>query len=142
MMSGLFDINSTSIIIALEFIFLTIFLEIYLFDPLQNQFFNRYKNILTNIFITSKLTTTLKKFQVNYKIKINKIKKKLLVDRKTLKKFLTIFLIIEFKIFKYYINSLVNSLIKETWYRKNLIYQKFYTILLKIKIEIKKILNT
>jgi F-type H+-transporting ATPase subunit b len=72
---GLFDINATLPLVAIQFIFLTVILNLVLYSPLLTVIEERKEYILTNLGKASEILAEANKLTTQYEEELNSVRK-------------------------------------------------------------------
>ena len=117
---GLFDINFTLPLIAIQFILLAIVLNIVLYNPLLTIIEERKEYILTNLGKASELLLEANKLTTQYEQELADVRKEAQLEITNSQKIHQEILENELNISQKYIDSLLNSIQKDLVAKKNI----------------------
>ena len=117
---GLFDFNLTLPLIAIQFILLTVILNIILYNPLLTVIENRKEYILTNLSKASELLSEAKKLTAQYEQELTNVRKEAQLEITNSQKIHKEILEIELNISQKYINNLLDTIQKDLLAKKNI----------------------
>jgi F-type H+-transporting ATPase subunit b len=117
---GLFDFNLTLPLIAIQFILLTIILNIILYNPLLTIIEERRDYILTNLSKASELLSQAKKLTAQYEQELTKVRKEAQLEITNSQKIHKEILEIEVSISQKYIDNLLDTIQKDLLAKKNI----------------------
>lgn len=117
---GLFDFNLTLPLIAIQFILLTIILNIILYNPLLTIIEERRDYILTNLSKASELLSEAKKLTAQYEQELTKVRKEAQLEITNSQKIHKEILEIEVSISQKYIDNLLDTIQKDLLAKKNI----------------------
>lgn len=117
---GLFDINLTLPLIAIQFILLTVLLNIVLYSPLLTIIEERKEYILTNLGKASELLSEAKKLTTQYEQELTDVRKEAQLEITSSQKIHKEILENELNISQKYIDNLLNTIQKDLIAKKNI----------------------
>jgi F-type H+-transporting ATPase subunit b len=117
---GLFDFNLTLPLIAIQFILLTIILNIILYNPLLTIIEERRDYILTNLSKASELLSEAKKLTAQYEQELSNVRKESQLEITNSQKIHKEILEIEVSISQKYIDNLLDTIQKDLLAKKNI----------------------
>jgi F-type H+-transporting ATPase subunit b len=117
---GLFDFNLTLPLIAIQFILLTIILNIILYNPLLTIIEERRDYILTNLSKASELLSEAKKLTAQYEQELTNVRKESQLEITNSQKIHKEILEIEVSISQKYIDNLLDTIQKDLLAKKNI----------------------
>lgn len=117
---GLFDINLTLPLIAIQFILLTVLLNIVLYSPLLTIIEERKEYILTNLGKASELLSEAKKLTMQYEQELSDVRKEAQLEITSSQKIHKEILENELNISQKYIDNLLNTIQKDLIAKKNI----------------------
>jgi F-type H+-transporting ATPase subunit b len=117
---GLFDFNLTLPLVALQFILLTVLLNIVLYNPLLTVIEERKEYILTNLSKASELLTEANKLTEQYEQELNDVRKEAQLEITNSQKIHKEILEIELNISQKYIDNLLDTIQKDLLAKKNM----------------------
>lgn len=117
---GLFDINLTLPLIAIQFILLTVLLNIVLYSPLLNIIEERKEYILTNLGKASELLAEANKLTKQYEQKLTDARKEAQLEIISSQKIHNEILENELNISQKYIDNLLDTIQKDLIAKKNI----------------------
>ena len=117
---GLFDFNLTLPLVAIQFILLTVLLNIILYNPLLTVIEERKEYILTNLSKASELLAEANKLTEQYEQKINSVRKETQSEITNSQKIHKEILEIELDISQKYIDNLLDTIQKDLLAKKNM----------------------
>jgi F-type H+-transporting ATPase subunit b len=117
---GLFDINLTLPLIAIQFILLTVVLNIVLYTPLLNVIEERKEYILTNLGKASELLSEANKLIQQYEQELTKVRKEAQLEIANSQKIHKEILETELNISQKYIDNLLDTIQKDLVAKKNI----------------------
>jgi F-type H+-transporting ATPase subunit b len=117
---GLFDFNLTLPLIAIQFILLTIILNIILYNPLLTIIEERRDYILTNLSKASELLSEAKKLTAQYEQELTKVRKEAQLEITNSQKIHKEILEIEVSISQKYIDNLLDTIQKDLLAKKTI----------------------
>ena len=117
---GLFDFNLTLPLIAIQFVLLTIVLNIILYNPLLTIIEERRDYILTNLSKASELLSEANKLTAQYEQELTNVRKEAQLEITNSQKIHKEILEIEVSISQKYINNLLDTIQKDLLAKKNI----------------------
>ena len=116
---GLFDIDATLPLVAIQFILLTILLNVILYSPLLGIMEERKEYILTNLGKASELLSEANKLTAQYEEELNIVRKEAQLEITNSQKIHKEILEIELNISQKYIDNLLDTITKDLLNKKN-----------------------
>jgi len=120
---GLFDINATLPLVAIQFIVLTILLNIILYNPLLTVIDERQEFVLTKLAKASELLAKANKLTAQYEQELDRVRKKAQLEIANSQKIHKEILAIELNISQSYLDDLLKTIIKDLLDKKNLAFE-------------------
>ena len=117
---GLFDFNLTLPLIAIQFVLLTIVLNIILYNPLLTVIEERKEYILTNLGKASELLSEANKLTAQYEQELTNVRKEAQLEITNSQKIHKEILEIELNISQKYIDNLLDTIQKDLLAKKNI----------------------
>jgi len=117
---GLFDINATLPLVAIQFLLLMIVLNIILYNPLLTIIEERKEYILTNLGKASQILSEAKKLTTQYEQELNSVRKEAQLEITNSQKIHKEILEIELNISQKYIDNLLDTITKDLLAKKNI----------------------
>jgi F-type H+-transporting ATPase subunit b len=117
---GLFDFNLTLPLVAIQFVLLTVLLNIILYNPLLTVIEERKEYILTNLSKASELLAEANKLTEQYEQEINNVRKEAQSEITNSQKIHKEILEIELDISQKYIDNLLDTIQKDLFAKKNM----------------------
>jgi F-type H+-transporting ATPase subunit b len=117
---GLFDFNLTLPLVAIQFILLTVLLNVILYNPLLTIIDERKEYILTNLSKASELLAEASKLTEQYEQELNNVRKEAQLEITNSKKIHKEILEIELDISQKYIDNLLDTIQKDLFAKKNM----------------------
>ena len=117
---GLFDIDATLPLVAIQFILLMVILNIILYSPLLTIIEERKEYILTNLGKASELLSEANKLTAQYEEELNSVRKEAQLEITNSQKIHKEILEIELNISQKYINNLLDTITKDLLNKKNI----------------------
>ena len=117
---GLFDFNLTLPLVAIQFVLLTILLNIILYNPLLTIIEERKEYILTNLSKASELLAEANKLTEQYEQELNNVRKEAQSEITNSQKIHKEILEIELDISQKYIDNLLDTIQKDLLAKKNM----------------------
>jgi F-type H+-transporting ATPase subunit b len=117
---GLFDIDATLPLVAIQFILLTVILNVILYSPLLGIMEERKEYILTNLGKASELLSEANKLTTQYEEELNSVRKEAQLEITNSQKIHKEILEIELNISQKYIDNLLDTIQKDLFAKKNL----------------------
>jgi F-type H+-transporting ATPase subunit b len=117
---GLFDIDATLPLVAIQFILLMVVLNILLYSPLLTIIEERKEYILTNLGKASQLLSEANKLTAQYEEELNSVRKEAQLEITNSQKIHKEILEIELNISQKYIDNLLDTITKDLLNKKNM----------------------
>jgi F-type H+-transporting ATPase subunit b len=117
---GLFDIDATLPLVAIQFILLTVVLNVILYSPLLSIMEERKEYILTNLGKASELLAEANKLTAQYEEELNSVRKEAQLEITNSQKIHKEILEIELNISQKYIDNLLDTITKDLLNKKNI----------------------
>ena len=117
---GLFDIDATLPLVAIQFILLMVVLNILLYSPLLTIIEERKEYILTNLGKASQLLSEANKLTAQYEEELNNVRKEAQLEITNSQKIHKEILEIELNISQKYIDNLLDTITKDLLNKKNI----------------------
>jgi F-type H+-transporting ATPase subunit b len=117
---GLFDFNATLPLIAIQFILLTVILNIILYNPLLTIIEERKEYILTNLGKASQILSEANKLTQQYEQELTSVRKEAQLEITNSQKIHKEILEIELNISQKYIDNLLDTIQKDLLSKKNI----------------------
>lgn len=117
---GLFDINATLPLVAIQFILLTVLLNIILYNPLLTIIEERKEYILTNLGKASQILEEANKLTTQYEQELNNVRKEAQLEITNSQKVHKEILEVELTISQKYIDNLLDTIQKDLLSKKNI----------------------
>jgi F-type H+-transporting ATPase subunit b len=117
---GLFDIDATLPLVAIQFLLLIVILSIILYSPLLTIIEERKEYILTNLGKASELLSEANKLTAQYEEELNSVRKEAQLEITNSQKIHKEILEIELNISQKYINNLLDTITKDLLNKKNI----------------------
>ena len=117
---GLFDIDATLPLVAIQFLLLMVILNIILYNPLLTIIEERKEYILTNLSKASQILTDANKLVVEYEEELENIRKKAQLEIINSQKIHKEILEIELDISQKYIDNLLDDITKDLLVKKDI----------------------
>ena len=115
---GLFDINATLPLVAIQFILLVILLNIVLYNPLLTIIEERKEYILTNLSKASEILAEANKLTTQYEQELNNVRKEAQLEITNSQKIHKEILEIELNISQKYVDNLLDTIQKDLLAKK------------------------
>jgi F-type H+-transporting ATPase subunit b len=117
---GLFDFNLTLPLVAIQFVLLTVLLNVILYNPLLTVIDERKEYILTNLSKASELLAEANKLTEQYEQELNNVRKEAQSEITNSQKIHKEILEIELDISQKYIDNLLDTIQKDLLAKKNM----------------------
>jgi F-type H+-transporting ATPase subunit b len=117
---GLFDIDATLPLVAIQFILLMIILNVILYTPLLTIIEERKEYILTNLGKASEILAEANKLTTEYEQELNSVRKEAQLEITNSQKIHKEILEIELNISQKYIDNLLDTITKDLLNKKNI----------------------
>ena len=125
---GLFDINATLPLVAIQFILLMVILNIILYSPLLTIIEERKEYILTNLGKASEILAEANKLTTQYEEELTSVRKKAQLEITNSQKIHKEILETELNISQKYIDNLLDTITKDLLNKKNIALNSLDTI--------------
>jgi F-type H+-transporting ATPase subunit b len=116
---GLFDINATLPLVAIQFVLLSVILNVILFSPLLTIIEERKEYILTNLGKASELLAEANKLTTEYELELASVRKEAQLEITNSQKIHKEILEIELNISQKYIDNLLDTITNDLLDKKN-----------------------
>nr|YP_009029479.1 ATP synthase CF0 subunit II [Lithodesmium undulatum]AGH29010.1 ATP synthase CF0 subunit II [Lithodesmium undulatum]UYC30563.1 ATP synthase CF0 subunit II [Lithodesmium undulatum] len=133
---GLFDIDATLPLVAIQFILLMIILNIILYNPLLTIIEERKEYILNNLAKASKILSQANELTAQYEQELNSVRKEAQLEITNSQKIHKEILEIELNISQKYIDNLLDNITKDLLDKKNTALNSLDAIVQSLCIEI------
>ena len=133
---GLFDINATLPLVAIQFILLMIILNVILYNPLLTVIEERKEYILNNLAKASKILSEANELTAQYEQELNSVRKEAQLEITNSQKIHKVILEIELNISQKYIDNLLDNITKDLLDKKNTALNSLDAIVQSLCIEI------
>jgi F-type H+-transporting ATPase subunit b len=133
---GLFDINATLPLVAIQFILLMIILNVLLYNPLLIVIEERKEYILNNLAKASKILSEANELTAQYEQELNSVRKEAQLEITNSQKIHKEILEIELNISQKYIDNLLDNITKDLLDKKNTALNSLDAIVQSLCIEI------
>ena len=117
---GLFDIDATLPLVAIQFLILMVILNVILYTPLLNVMEERKEFILTNLSKASKLVAEADKLTTQYEQELDNVRKEAQLEITNSQKIHKEILEVELNISQKYIDNLLDTIIKDLLDKKDI----------------------
>jgi len=117
---GLFDIDATLPLVAIQFLLLTVILNVILYSPLLGIIEERKEYILTNLGKASELLSEANKLTAQYEEELNSVRKEAQLEITNSQKIHKEILEIELNISQKYIDNLLDTITKDLLAKKDI----------------------
>ena len=117
---GLFDFNATLPLVAIQFVLLTVLLNIILYNPLLTIIEERKEYILTNLGKASEILAEANKLTTQYEQELTNVRKEAQLEITNSQKIHKEILEIELNISQKYIDNLLDTIQKDLLAKKNI----------------------
>ncbi len=117
---GLFDLNATLPLVAIQFVLLAVLLNIILYNPLLTIIEERKEYILTNLGKASEILEEANKLTNEYEQELASVRKKAQLEITNSQKIHKEILEVELNISQKYINNLLDTIQKDLLSKKNI----------------------
>jgi F-type H+-transporting ATPase subunit b len=122
---GLFDINATLPLVAIQFVLLTIILNIILYNPLLTIIEERKEYILTNLSKASEILAEANKLTEQYEQELTNVRKEAQLEITNSQKIHKEILETELKVSQKYIDNLLDTITKDLLNKKDIALNSF-----------------
>ena len=133
---GLFDINATLPLIAIQFLLLMVVLNIILYNPLLSVITERNEYILNNLAKASEILSEANKLTAQYEEELNSVRKEAQLEITNSQKIHKEILDIELNISQKYIDNLLDTITKDLQDKRNTALNSLDTIVQSLSVEI------
>ena len=133
---GLFDINATLPLIAIQFLLLMVVLNIILYNPLLSVITERNEYILNNLAKASEILSEANKLTAQYEEELSSVRKEAQLEITNSQKIHKEILEIELNISQKYIDNLLDTITKDLLDKKNTAFNSLDTIVQSLCVEI------
>nr|YP_010537187.1 ATP synthase CF0 subunit II [Lithodesmioides polymorpha]UYC30974.1 ATP synthase CF0 subunit II [Lithodesmioides polymorpha] len=133
---GLFDIDATLPLVAIQFILLMIILNVILYNPLLTIIEERKEYILNNLAKASKILSQANELTAQYEQELNSVRKEAQLEITNSQKIHKEILEIELNISQKYIDNLLDNITKDLLDKKNTALNSLDAIVQSLCIEI------
>jgi len=117
---GLFDLNATLPLVAIQFLLLMIVLNVILYNPLLTIIEERKEYILTNLSEASKLLSEANQLRTQYEQELEKVRKEAQLEITKSQKIHKEILEVELNISQKYIDNLLDTITKDLLTKKEI----------------------
>ena len=117
---GLFDINATLPLVAIQFVLLTVILNIILYNPLLTIIEERKEYILTNLSKASEILAEANKLTEQYEEELTSVRKEAQLEITNSQKIHKEILETELKVSQNYIDNLLDTITKDLLNKKDI----------------------
>jgi F-type H+-transporting ATPase subunit b len=117
---GLFDINATLPLVAIQFLLLMVLLNIILYNPLLTIIEERKEYILTNLGKASEILAEANKLTTQYEQELDSVRKEAQLEITNSQKIHKEILEVELNISQKYIDNLLNTITKDLLTKKDI----------------------
>ena len=117
---GLFDINATLPLVAIQFLLLMVVLNVILYNPLLTIIEERKEYILTNLSEASKLLSEANQLRTQYEQELEKVRKEAQLEITKSQKIHKEILEVELNISQKYIDNLLDTITKDLLAKKDI----------------------
>ena len=133
---GLFDINATLPLVAIQFVLLSVILNVILFSPLLTIIEERKEYILTNLGKASELLAEANKLTTEYELELASVRKEAQLEITNSQKIHKEILEIELDISQKYIDNLLDTITKDLFDKKKVALNSLDEIVQSLCVEI------
>ncbi len=133
---GLFDIDATLPLVAVQFILLTVILNIILYNPLLTIIEERQEYILTNLGKASEILAEANKLTTQYEEELTNVRKEAQLEITNSQKIHKEILEIELNISQKYIDNLLDTITKDLLDKKEIAFNSLDEIVQSLCIDI------
>ena len=138
---GLFDLNATLPLVAIQFVLLMFILNIVLYNPLLTIIEERKDYILTNLSEASKILAEANKLTTQYEQELDDVRKQAQLEITNSQKIHKEILEIELNISQKYIDNLLDTITKDLLDKKNTALNSLDTIVQSLCTEIETLIS-
>ena len=133
---GLFDIDATLPLVAVQFLLLMVILNIILYNPLLTIIEERKEYILTNLSKASETLAEANKLTTQYEQELDSVRKEAQLEITNSQKIHKEILEVELNISQKYIDNLLDTITKDLLDKKNTAFNSLDTIVQSLCVEI------
>ena len=133
---GLFDINATLPLVAIQFLLLMVVLNVVLYNPLLTVIEERKEYILTNLSEASKILAEANKLTTQYEQELEDVRKQAQLEIAKSQKIHKEILEVEVNISQKYIDNLLDTIAKDLQDKRNTALNSLDTIVQSLSVEI------
>jgi len=133
---GLFDINATLPLVAIQFVLLTLILNALLYSPLLAVISERKEYILGNLAKASEILSQANELTTQYEQELDSVRKEAQLEITNSQKIHKEILEIELNISQKYIDNLLDTITKDLLDKKNTAFNSLDTIVQSLSVEI------
>ena len=133
---GLFDINATLPLVAIQFLLLMVALNVVLYNPLLTVIEERKEYILTNLSEASNVLAEANKLTAQYEQELEDVRKQAQLEIAKSQKIHKEILEVEVNISQKYIDNLLDTITKDLLDKKNTAFNSLDTIVQSLCVEI------
>jgi len=133
---GLFDINATLPLVAIQFVLLTLILNALLYSPLLAIISERKEYILGNLAKASEILSQANELTTQYEQELDSVRKEAQLEITNSQKIHKEILEIELNISQKYIDNLLDTITKDLLDKKNTAFNSLDTIVQSLSVEI------
>ena len=135
---GLFDINATLPLVAIQFVLLTVALNAILYNPLLTIIEERKEYILTNLSEASKILAEANKLTTQYEQELEDVRKQAQLEITKSQKIHKEILEVEVNISQKYIDNLLDTITKDLFAKKEIALNNLDEIVQSLLIDIER----
>ena len=135
---GLFDINATLPLVAIQFLLLMVVLNVILYNPLLTVIEERKEYILTNLSEASKILAEANKLTTQYEQELEDVRKQAQLEITKSQKIHKEILEVEVNISQKYIDNLLDTITKDLFAKKEIALNNLDEIVQSLLIDIER----
>ena len=135
---GLFDINATLPLVAIQFLLLMVILNVLLYNPLLTVIEERKEYILTNLSEASKILAEANKLTTQYEQELEDVRKQAQLEITKSQKIHKEILEVEVNISQKYIDNLLDTITKDLFAKKEIALNNLDEIVQSLLIDIER----
>ena len=135
---GLFDINATLPLVAIQFLLLMVVLNVVLYNPLLTVIEERKEYILTNLSEASKILAEANKLTTQYEQELEDVRKQAQLEITKSQKIHKEILEVEVNISQKYIDNLLDTITKDLFAKKEIALNNLDEIVQSLLIDIER----
>ena len=135
---GLFDINATLPLVAIQFLLLMVILNVILYNPLLTVIEDRKEYILTNLSEASKILAEANKLTTQYEQELEDVRKQAQLEITKSQKIHKEILEVEVNISQKYIDNLLDTITKDLFAKKEIALNNLDEIVQSLLIDIER----